>query len=348
MKIKFAVGIGRNEKITEISELAQLADEKGFSHMTLVDAPGLSRDVHVMATIAAMSTRRIGIGHGVVDPYTHHPLVIANAAASLHELTGGRAFLGLGAGGSFGKIMKPVRNKELREAVLFAKKFMSGEEAEFKGAKIKSEWIGGPVPIYLGADNPMSLQLAGEVADGVYFMGGPPELIKWKVDHVYRGAEKVGRDPTKIDICVRSYIYVTDSKEDAKRELSGHVPFHYEIFERHKNDSAIANLARTLEGESPGILDEMKRYSAALEEFRSTQGGFDPWFEKIDAPYSVHMTQRIIDKIHQVGSVDQICTGIEKLAEVGVTTIATATYVIIDKHRMLQDIATKIMPNFRN
>ena len=64
MKMKFAVGMGRNEKITEIAELAQLADEKGFSHMTLVDEPGLSRDVHVMATIAAMSSRRIGIGHG--------------------------------------------------------------------------------------------------------------------------------------------------------------------------------------------------------------------------------------------------------------------------------------------
>lgn len=90
MRVDFAVGMGRNERMDEIAGLARLADECGFAHMTFVDEPYLARDVDVMATVAILNTRRIRIGHGVVDPLTYHPSAIANAAASLHELSGGR------------------------------------------------------------------------------------------------------------------------------------------------------------------------------------------------------------------------------------------------------------------
>ena len=347
VKVNFGVGMGRNERIDEIADLARTADEMGFSHMTLVDEPYLSREVHIMSAIAAVNTRRIRIGQAVVDPHTYHPSTIANAAATLNELTGGRAFLGMGAGGPFGKIMKPIPHKELREATMFVKKFLAGEEAEYQGQRMISEWIRGPVPLYLAADGPRSLQLAGEVADGVYFMGGPPAMVKWKVDNIYRGAEKAGRDPSKIDICVRSYIYVTDDKASAMRELSGFVPFGMHVLERNKKEPAIIKLFEDLDRESPGIVDEMKRYAAARAEFTRADG-YDPWFEKMDAPYSQHMTQRMIDCIHLVGSVEEICGGIEKLIDAGVTTVSTATYTIIDKKWMLEEVGRKIMPHFRS
>ena len=253
VKVNFGVGMGRNERIDEIADLARTADEAGFSHMTLVDEPYLSREVHMMCAIAALSTRRIRIGQAVVDPKTYHPSTLANAAATLNELTGGRAFLGLGAGGPFGKIMKPIPHQDLRDATMFVRSFMAGEEAEYKGQRMISEWIRGPVPLYLAGDGPRSLQLAGEVADGVYFMGGPPALIKWKVDHIYRGAEKAGRDPTKIDICVRSYIYVTDDKQKAHREISGYVPFGIHVRERNKNSPRSSSCSRTWSAITPGL-----------------------------------------------------------------------------------------------
>jgi len=60
------------------------------------------------------------------------------------------------------------------------------------------------------------------------------------------------------------------------------------------------------------------------------------------------MTQRMIECIHLVGTVDEICGKIEKLGQAGVTTVATATYTIVDKKRMVRDVGEKIMPNFRN
>ena len=46
----------RNERIDEIADLARTADEVGFSHMTLVDEPYLSREVHIMSAITAGET----------------------------------------------------------------------------------------------------------------------------------------------------------------------------------------------------------------------------------------------------------------------------------------------------
>ena len=349
MRMNFAIGMGRNERMDEIAELARLADEYGFNHATFVDEPYLSRDVHVMATTAALSTKRLIIGQGVVDPETWHPSGVANAAASLHELTGGRAFLGLGAGGPFGKLMaKPVNHKALREAVQFARIFLNGESAPYYGQEMISEWIGNRrIPIYLAADGPKSLGLAGEIADGVYCMGGPPDYVKWKVDQIYKGAEKVDRDPTKIDICVRSYIYVTDDKQLAHRELAGYVPFGAHIFDRYAKVDRVKKVFDRLERENPGIIDDMKKYFEGARK-HSRQDGYNPWFEKIDAPYAHLMTMRQIECIHMVGGVDEICEKVLALGKVGVTTIATANYTILDKKRAITEVGEKIMPHFRS
>ena len=147
--------------------------------------------------------KRLIIGQGVVDPETRHLSGITKAAAGLHELKGGCAFLALGAGGPFDKLMtKPVSHKALREAVQFARIFLNGESALYYRQQMISEWIGNHqrIPIYLAADGSKSVDLAGENADGVYCMGGPAGYVKWKVEQIYKGDEKGGRDSTKLDI----------------------------------------------------------------------------------------------------------------------------------------------------
>ena len=342
MKIEFGIGMGRNERMDEVGEISRVAEESGFSLITFVDEPFLARDVHVMCTVAALNTTRARIGQGVVDPLTYHPSAIANAAASLNELTGGRAFLGLGAGGPAGKVMQPIPHKDLREAVTFVRKFMAGEEAEYRGSKMRSEWIRRPVPLYLAAEGPLSLQLVGEVADGTIFMGGPPELVRWKLQQIEKGALRVGRDPSKIDIWVRSVIVVAESKEKALREAAGHLPgislldTYSKIADKHPE---LAAFYRKLESEQPGILGEMRKIVDA----------FDPmWFEHIEAPAARLATQRIVDYMNLAGTPDDICDGIHRLARVGVRRIATDNYTIIDKKGMLREIGDRIMPHFRN
>lgn len=338
----FAVGLGRNERIDEIADHARVAEESGFTYATFVDIPFLNRDVYVMMTIAALNTHRIRIGHGVTDPVTRHPSVTANLTATISELSGGRAFVGIGTGGPWGKVMKPAPLHQLRQAVEFIKKFTAGEEAEFQGAKMQSEWSRRPVPVYIACGGPRSCQLAGEIADGAIFTSNAdPTVIKWRLEQVEKGARKVGRDPTKIDVWARGMIYVAGSKEEASRQVAGYaVNGAYLLYQLMLQEGPeIADLRLRLEREEPGLIDECKRVYEA----------FDPmWVEHPDAPAAKLVTQRIIDSQHLVGRPEEVCEKLHKLQEVGVKAFGTVTYTIVDKKGMMREIGNRIMPHFRN
>ena len=167
MKMNFAVGMNANERMDEIAGHARVAEESGFDFVTYVDQPYMSRDVFASMTIAALSTRRIRMGPGVVDLTTHHPLAIAGAAASVDELSGGRAIVGIGPGGAFGETMKPRSVKDVRNAVEFIRRFTGGDEVEAYGQSIRCEFRSRQLPVYMGVNGPRMLELAGEVADGV-------------------------------------------------------------------------------------------------------------------------------------------------------------------------------------
>lgn len=343
MKMRFGVGMGRNESVNEVGELARLAEDCGLEHVTLVDEPFLARDVFTGLAVVAMNTDRVSIGHGVVDPLTYFPTALGNAAATLNELSGGRAFLGLGAGGPAGKFMEPLPFRQFEEAVLFLKRFMRGEQAEYRGHAIHSEWIKDPVPLWLAADGPRSLKLAGRLADGVITMGGSPTLLKWKLGLVAQGAEEAGRDPSEIDVWVRSILIVAESKPAAFREAASFLPGvgavrNYVRFRHRGYREEVDRILEEIDREQPGIVDEMVKIQEAFEPYA---------FEQLDNPPSRIASQRVVDFFNQTGTEDEVCEGIERLGEAGVKCIATATYTIIDKKAHLRAMGEGIIPRFR-
>jgi 5,10-methylenetetrahydromethanopterin reductase len=341
MKMDFGVALGRALKTHEIGDHARVAEESGFSYMGFVDQQNLDRDVYVMMTLAALNTRRIHVGQSVTQPFTYHPSVIANATATVSELSGGRVFLGIGAGGnavrSMGMKARPMQ--EFREAVEFIKKYMAGEEAEFKGAKMRSEWVRRPVPIYMACRGPKACELAGELADGVIFTGVHPEIVKWTLELVERGARKAGRDPSKLDVRCIAMCYVAESKEQAFHEsapLAANVTRLYTLLQTSNPETD--DLRRRLERAEPGIIDEFKRVH---------DGWSEAYHERTDAPHAHLVTQRVNDFVNLTGTADEICERIVQLGELGVTTIEAATYSIIDQKGMMREIGNRIMPHFR-
>ena len=344
MKLDFAVGMGRNETGIEIGMYAKIAEDCGFKYVTFVDQQNISRDVYVMLTMAALNTRRIQIGHGVTQPFTYHPSVTANATSTVNELSGGRTFLGIGAGGNALRSMgmKPRPLREFREAVEFIKEYTAGNEAEIAGATMHSEWIKHPLRVYMAAAGPKSLQMAGEIADGVVFTSNAdPVVAKWRVEQVQKGAMKAGRDPATIDIWARGMMYIADDREEAMREVAGYaVNSARGICELlSQKGPEIEDLRKRLEKERPGLIDDCVR---VVEVFTEDQ------HEKLDTPSSGRVTQNIIEAQHLAGKPEDICEKLKALAEIGATTFATVTYTIVDKNGMLEEISEKIMPNFRN
>ena len=104
---------------------------------------------------------------------------------------------------------------KVRESVQAIRAFLAKEQvnqAGFKGAQMS--FAAGKIPIYIGAQGPKMLELAGAIADGVLINASHPEDFKFAVPVIRQGAEKAGRKPESVQIS--AYASFSADKDPAK------------------------------------------------------------------------------------------------------------------------------------
>jgi 5,10-methylenetetrahydromethanopterin reductase len=161
----------------ELVDTFVAAERLGLDEVWIGDEGPAHQDPFAVLAAAAVRTSRVTLGVAVTNPYLRHPAVTASAMASVAELSGGRAILGLGAGG--GVALDPVgiaRTKPLqrtRHAVRVARAVVAGRPADGYrppgGAAVHRE----PLPVYIGARGEAFNRYASAEADGA-FLGGIP------------------------------------------------------------------------------------------------------------------------------------------------------------------------------
>ena len=193
--------------VVDIVRLAQLAERLGYTRCWVYDEGLLTRDVYVTLTAIAQGTSTIEIGPGITNPYTRHPSQTAAAIASIDELSGGRAFLGIGAGGSItlGPLgisrAKPlVAVREMIEACrgLFSAtaQNLDGETTVLRNATLS--FARPDTQIWLAGRGPRMLDLGGRVADGVMLDFIHAQTMGDYVAVVAAGAAAAGRPTPKL------------------------------------------------------------------------------------------------------------------------------------------------------
>src|SRR5438477_6114242 len=90
-----AVAIAPGQSLGPAVERARLAEAAGCESVWLSQLPN-ERDTALVLAAYAGATERIGLGSFVLPIYTRHPTAMAQMAATLDELSGGRFRLGLG------------------------------------------------------------------------------------------------------------------------------------------------------------------------------------------------------------------------------------------------------------
>ncbi|MGQ0847550.1 MAG: LLM class flavin-dependent oxidoreductase [Actinomycetota bacterium] len=205
----------------DCSHIAVAAEYIGFSTVWVPDHYFL-RDLFIALGLAATRTNTIRLGAAVASPLLRHPALLASSFATLNELSGGRAVVGIGTGGAeFPSQLGLEINQPLavvRESVAIVKALSTGP-ARVKGRIFTTEgaelgWSTGAMPIYLAARGPRMLELAGAIADGVITHGLAPTHIAYARQRVSDGADRAARPESACVLCVM-FDYEFDEDREA-------------------------------------------------------------------------------------------------------------------------------------
>jgi 5,10-methylenetetrahydromethanopterin reductase len=293
-----------------LSTLAQLAEGLGYDYLWLADER-FFREVYASLTLCALRTQRIALGPCVTDPYSRHPALTAMAIATLDEISGGRAVLGLGAGVSGFRELGISRARSgvaLREAVELIRRLLTGETVTYTGSTVRLDGgrldftpIRPDIPVYIASQQPLGCRAAGAVATGAIMQGCVADrLLAFFRDAVAGGARAAGRDPGAVDLVARINVCVHDDRRAARdlmkptivRSLAAQRP-HYFTF---------ATAGLTL---PPALAKRLEGLSYA----------YDP------APFreaAAEVPEEFVDAVTLAGPPEEVAAGVTRLARAGI------------------------------
>jgi len=228
--VRFGIEFVPREPYWRIMYYAIQAERSGFSNLWITDHFN-NRNVYATLAMAAVYTNSMILGPGVTNPYMVNPVFTAQAIATLDEMAPGRVVVGIGAGDKTTldtvgvEMQKPLT--ALQEAVYIIRKMIAGETVAYRGEVFETSGARflfktrGKVPVYVGAQGPKMLALAGKIGEGVLINACHPMDVEYAVSCVREGANAVGRNYSEIDVAAYTSFSVN---EDVKRATKATLP----------------------------------------------------------------------------------------------------------------------------
>jgi F420-dependent oxidoreductase-like protein len=212
--------------LAEAVEDIRAAATEGFTSAWVPLIAG-GPDPLVVCTVAGSSVPRIELAAAVMRTWPHHPLELARAAITVATAIGGRFVLGVGVShrhiveSSYGlSFARPARH--LRRYLSVLGPLLRGEPVAYDGPALPATAVldppPAPIPLLVAAGGPQTLQLAGELADGVLTtMVGARTLNEYVIPTVTRAAEAAGRPTPRIAAAFS--VCITDRPDRARDRI---------------------------------------------------------------------------------------------------------------------------------
>ena len=221
---------------SEALALCAIAEANGFDGVMASDhlqpwVPQQGQSAFVWSFMAAAAERTKGdIGPGVTCPsFRTHPVIIAQAAATMAAMYPGRFWLGLGSGEAINEHVVAgywpetvERSHRMFEAVAFMKQLFTGKETRHQGPNFKIESVRlwtmpeVPPPIYIATAGPITAKRVGMLADGLITVGAPVE----KVAHILKcyadGCVKAGKSVAQSRKILQLHLSWAATDEEAR------------------------------------------------------------------------------------------------------------------------------------
>jgi probable F420-dependent oxidoreductase len=219
--MRFGVVLQTNPPAARVVELARLAELAGFTHVWTFDSHLLWEEPFVIYSQILATTRKVIVGPMVTNPATRDWTVTASLFATLNEMFGNRTVCGIGRGDSAVRVTngRPASLATLRDAVHVIRELANGREVGYRGSHLRFPWgADSRLDIWVAAYGPKALQLVGEAADGFILQLADPDIAAWTITAVREAAERAGRDPAAITMCVAAPAYVGDDVAYAREQ----------------------------------------------------------------------------------------------------------------------------------
>ncbi|MDJ0927346.1 MAG: LLM class flavin-dependent oxidoreductase [Gammaproteobacteria bacterium] len=328
--VEFHLGILPNRSLPECVRLGQLAEELGYAGFWVADSHSVFRDAYMVLSNTAVATSRIKLASGVTPTPTRHPAALANAWATLQELSGGRAMLGLGVGDSAVRNLglKPEKLAVFEKKLTTIRALIRGEAVEYDGHELRMPWSDYDVPIIMACSGPKSLQLGGRIADGILFqVGSDPAFVRYALDNIRRGAEEAGRNFDDLKLIMRIACSVGADRDAAREAVKGYASV------------AAGTTFTTVSREyfDDDLYEELARFKA---EYNYQEHGSS------DAKHKELLTDRILDAIAIAGTPEEAIPRFQAIADMGVDGFCW-TAGMPEPEPFIRNFAEKVMPAVR-
>jgi 5,10-methylenetetrahydromethanopterin reductase len=303
----FSVQLLPEQPLAELIDVIRVADELGFRACYSADET-YHKDMWILFAAAAPRTHRIRLGPEVSGVILRDPTLIAQQAATLDELTDGRAEIVFSIGNlamldQYGIEWRGTRPlARLREAHEVMRRFLAegridfqGEFYRYSGLFTAARPIQQPVPLKIGAmRGPGSFRLAGEIADGVHVAcAHSHEALAFAAGNVREGAGRVGRRlDSSFDLCASVLGAISPDSSPAKEAARVAAAFYIssmapELVERH--GIAYGDVRPVVDAFGRGEVERaLELTTPEIGERLSIAGTPTEWIERIRADFVPH------------------------------------------------------------
>lgn len=340
---------------------AAFAEAHGFASAGFVDSPLLGGETFACMALAANATTTLRVGSLLGIPSSRSAPTTAQGIATINRLAPGRTFLALGTGftsrSTFG--LPPVPTASLAAFARECRGLLDGDEIMHEGQPVRFRQREGDyielehrTPVYVGADAPKALRVAGETGDGwvcslmfANVMENAPEVFASSFATVKDAARAAGRSLEGAEAIWSTTLCVlepgerpTDPRVLERVGAHAMMPFH-----------AYADNPGSAEFLPPPIQDRLATYrSEVLERFgvgperlhQETHRGHLSHLLEGEAQV---LTDEIVRMTTLTGSAGEIAERLRALEAAGLTNISIWFPPRTTRAGVLE-VAEKIMP----
>ncbi len=195
----------------EVLKAARLADELGYHSIWIPEA--WSYEQFQLLTEIALMTKNLRLATGIANVFSRSAGLLAMSAATLDEISAGRAILGLGTSGknvveNFHGVPYEKPLTRLKETIGICQALWRGDRLspemsslfDARHFKLEMQPLRPKIPVYVASLQEKAIREIGRIADGWVPTFWPYKHLKDGIALLAEGAAHAGRDVKDIDI----------------------------------------------------------------------------------------------------------------------------------------------------